>query len=279
MSAKLPKLVSGSLQDWCVWDGRNALEIPYAAVEQLKTKLSPDGKRFAACATGVNWSNSESRTFSMQALMAKQPLPAPTEAGQTASYHALKSGTAVSVTAAAVSAPAVKKASAAPAPQSGGTSMTDSQLIANAMSAAPRELALAASIVAVGADGKTRTLRQGSNGFTCMPGGAANSAADPLCMDENARAWMQAYLAHEPPPSGKLGLVYRLAGDSASNSDPYAPGPSADNHWTRSGPHLMIVGAEPSFYDQYPKSGDAHPSSPYVRWAGTPYQHLVAPIK
>ena len=280
MSAKLPKLESGSLQDWCVWDGRNSLEIPYAAITQFKTKLSPDGKRFAACATGVNWSNSESRTLSMQALMAKQPLPAPTESGQTASYHALKSGAAVSVTAAAVSAPAVKKTpSDVPAPQSGGSSMTDSQLIANAMSAAPRELALAASVVAIGTDGAARTLRQGSNGFICMPGGAENSTANPMCMDRNAREWIQAYLSHGTPPSGKMGLVYMLAGDAASTTDPYARGPSADNHWTRSGPHLMIVGADASFYDQYPRSADPRTSGPYVRWAGTPYQHLVAPIK
>jgi hypothetical protein len=41
----------------------------------------------------------------------------------------------------------------------------------------------------------------------------------------------------------------------------------------------MIVGADARFYDQYPKSADPRTSSPYVRWAGTPYQHLVAPIK
>ena len=41
----------------------------------------------------------------------------------------------------------------------------------------------------------------------------------------------------------------------------------------------MIVGAAPEFYDQYPKSADPDTASPYVMWAGTPYQHLMVPVK
>jgi hypothetical protein len=41
----------------------------------------------------------------------------------------------------------------------------------------------------------------------------------------------------------------------------------------------MVVGAEASFYDAYPKSADPDTSVPYVMWAGTPYQHLMAPVK
>jgi len=32
------------------------------------------------------------------------------------------------------------------------------------------------------------------------------------------------------------------------------------------------------FYDTYPKSADPDTKTPYVMWAGTPYQHLMAPI-
>jgi hypothetical protein len=41
----------------------------------------------------------------------------------------------------------------------------------------------------------------------------------------------------------------------------------------------MIVGADASFYDSYPKGADPDTKSPYVMWAGTPYQHLMAPIR
>jgi hypothetical protein len=29
----------------------------------------------------------------------------------------------------------------------------------------------------------------------------------------------------------------------------------------------------------YPKSADPDTSNPYVMWAGTPYQHLMIPVK
>lgn len=75
--------------------------------------------------------------------------------------------------------------------------------------------------------GGMRTLRKGTNGFTCMPD---------------------------------------------------ATKPSAANHWIKTGPHIMIVGADTGFYDSYPKNADPNTKSPYMMWAGTPYQHLMAPI-
>jgi hypothetical protein len=41
----------------------------------------------------------------------------------------------------------------------------------------------------------------------------------------------------------------------------------------------MIVGADQDFYDAYPKDADPDTSVPYVMWPGTPYQHLMAPVK
>jgi hypothetical protein len=74
--------------------------------------------------------------------------------------------------------------------------------------------------------------------------------------------------------------MYMLAGGTdASNTDAYATSPTANNHWIKTGPHVVIVGADPAFYDAYPKSADPDTSVPYVMWAGTPYQHLMAPVK
>ena len=46
---------------------------------------------------------------------------------------------------------------------------TDAELIASAMSAAPLTISKDATVVAVGSDGKLRTLRQGQGAFTCVP--------------------------------------------------------------------------------------------------------------
>jgi hypothetical protein len=157
---------------------------------------------------------------------------------------------------------------------------SDKQLIKSAMSAAPAKVAKGATIVVMEEDGKMRTLREGTNGFTCMPDNPATPGPDPMCMDKNSMEWVQAWVAHTVPAQGKVGFMYMLAGGTdASNVDPYATKPSAENHWIKTGPHVMIVGADASFYDTYPKSADPDTAAPYVMWAGTPYQHLMAPIK
>lgn len=160
------------------------------------------------------------------------------------------------------------------------SSPTDAQLIASAMRAAPPGVAKGATIIAMDADGTMRTLREGSNGYTCMPDNPTTPGPDPMCMDKNALEWAQAWMAHKPPPMGKIGVMYMLQGGTdASNTDPYAKKPLPSNHWVKTGPHFMIVGADASFYDMYPKSPDPDTSMPYVMWAGTPYQHLMAPVK
>jgi hypothetical protein len=74
--------------------------------------------------------------------------------------------------------------------------------------------------------------------------------------------------------------MYMLAGGTdASNTDPFSKTPSAKDHWIKTGPHLMIAGADAAFYDAYPKNADPDTSRPYVMWAGTPYQHLMVPVK
>ena len=74
-------------------------------------------------------------------------------------------------------------------------------------------------------------------------------------------------------PNRIEGIVHQAKAGPASTK------PTATNHWIKTGPHVMVVGADPSFYDAYPKSADPDTSVPYVMWAGTPYQHLMAPVK
>lgn len=160
------------------------------------------------------------------------------------------------------------------------TTAGDGAMIKSAMSAAPPKVGAGATIVAPEKDGKMRTLREGNNGFTCMPDNPTTPGKDPMCMDKTSMEWVNAWMAHKPPPSGKVGLMYMLEGGTdASNTDPYATKPDATNHWIKTGPHVMIVGADPEFYSTYPKDATPDTSVPYVMWAGTPYQHLMVPIR
>lgn len=171
---------------------------------------------------------------------------------------------------------AVAADAAKPAPPK----MTDQQLIDSALSAAPAGLRHEAGVMVADDKGAMRTLREGKNGFVCMPDAPTTPGPDPMCMDKASMEFVHAMLTKSAPPSGKVGLMYMLAGGTdASNTDPYADKPTKMNHWIKTGPHLMIAGADAAFYDAYPKSADPDTSRPYVMWAGTPYQHLMVPVK
>ena len=157
---------------------------------------------------------------------------------------------------------------------------SDAALIKSALSAAPAGVGTHATIVAMDDKGGMRTLRAGDNGFTCLPDNPATPGPDPMCVDQASMTWMHALMTHAAPPPGKVGLMYMLAGGTdASNTDPYSQKPSKADHWIKTGPHVMIAGADSAFYDAYPKNADPDTSKPYVMWAGTPYQHLMVPVK
>jgi hypothetical protein len=158
--------------------------------------------------------------------------------------------------------------------------MSDERMIKSAMTAAPAKVAQGATIVAMNPDGTMRTVRTGTNGFTCMADNPATPGPDPMCMDKNAMQWVHAWVGRKTPDKGKIGFMYMLSGGTdASNTEPYAEKPEPGNHWVETGPHVMIVGADQSYYDLYPKSADPDTSAPYVMWPGTAYQHLMIPVK
>jgi hypothetical protein len=169
--------------------------------------------------------------------------------------------------------PAQTKTKSASAAKSGPT---DQQLIRKAESGGPAAIAKEATVVAMGDDMKMRTLKKGTNGFTCM---VAGPWPDAMCADENAMAWFDAYMNKKDPPKDKVGFVYMLSGDrGASNTDPYATKADPSNNWVITGPHVMIVGAK-GMTAGYPRDAKADPTKPYVMWAGTPYEHLMLPVK
>src|SRR5437868_4595117 len=100
---------------------------------------------------------------------------------------------------------------------------TDAAKIANAMSAAPAALSRNSSVAEMNEDGSIKELRQGTNGWTCVPDDPSTPGNDPMCLDPNAMEWLHAYMKKEPPPE-KVGFIYMLQGGwDFSNLDPMRP--------------------------------------------------------
>ena len=154
---------------------------------------------------------------------------------------------------------------------------TDKEKIANAMSAAPKAVAQDATIVDFDEKGTMKVLREGKGTFTCMPDDPRTPGNDPMCLDKAGMEWAHAWMTKTNPPPG-AGFGYMLMGGSdASNDDPYATKPAAGKKWVDTGAHIMIFNPGP-MVDAYPKSAE-NPHKPYVMWPGTPYQHLMIPVK
>jgi hypothetical protein len=149
---------------------------------------------------------------------------------------------------------------------------------ASAQSAAPASISAGATIVRVAADGTMQEIRKGTNGWTCMPDAPTTPGPDPMCFDANAAKWVDAWVHHKPPPDGIAGVMYMLEGGTdASNTDPYATQPTAENNWVKTGPHIMVVGSK-EILAGHPSGATPDTSVPYVMWTGTPYAHLMIPV-
>lgn len=151
--------------------------------------------------------------------------------------------------------------------------------VANALSAAPAAVARNAAVMDWPAEegGEMRMLRDGSNGFTCIPNDPMTPTNDPQCVNEGGMAWMDAWMMKTKPMLTSPGMAYVLRGCTvASNTDPFAMEPAAGKKWVETGPHVMVFPTaklDRKAYGTNPKAG-----LPYIRWAGTPYEHLVVPV-
>jgi hypothetical protein len=156
---------------------------------------------------------------------------------------------------------------------------SDEEIIKSAMSAAPEAVTKDAAVYDVGADGKMRTVREGTNGWWCMGDSPATPGPDPMCGDANSMEWAMAWIGKTEPPKGKVGFMYMLGGGTdASNTDPYATGPTEGNDWIKTGPHVMIVNAG-DMMSGYPTDPKPNTAAPFVMWHGTPYAHLMIPVQ
>jgi hypothetical protein len=149
-------------------------------------------------------------------------------------------------------------------------------LIQDALRAAPPAVASTATVM----DWDHKILKQGSGAYACMPSDPdtrAKGGYDPMCLDQPWMAWVDAYVGKKPFKTDRTGVAYMLAGDTgASNIDPYAKGPTADNQWVAEGPHIMLLLPNPAQLEGL--STDPNSGGAYVMWKGTPYAHVMVPV-
>ena len=144
--------------------------------------------------------------------------------------------------------------------------------IENALSAAPSSIAEDATVLdwAFDEEGKFVVLREGRNGWSCLPG-----SPKPMCLDEVFMEWLYAVMGGQELTVTTPGFAYMLQGGEAlSNSNPAAMEP-ADDHWMTASPYMMVL--LPGEVDI--SAFNANPENPlFIMYAGTPYQHLMVPI-
>ena len=153
--------------------------------------------------------------------------------------------------------------------------------------AAPSYIAKDATVL----NEKMEMLREGTNGWTCLPvnprgmsdpenGWKDAHEAMPLCGDAEVFKWISAYLSDEVPDMDYDGYAWMLHGDMGEdNSTPkiMSKDDAKEGHWIESGPHLMRMPKDPSSLDGM--TTDFNSGAPYVMFSGTPYAHVMYPIQ
>jgi hypothetical protein len=147
---------------------------------------------------------------------------------------------------------------------------TTQDKIARAMSAGPDNISESARISDTDAQGNRVILRDGSNGFTCMPGNPNVVGEPPMCVDAASMQWFADAKAHKPKPTNTTpGITYMLAGATQrSDSDPH----DTTSMPIEVGPHWMIMWPFDPKTTGLPTTHRA--TGAYIMWAGSPYAHV-----
>jgi hypothetical protein len=143
--------------------------------------------------------------------------------------------------------------------------------IARAMRAGPSEITKNATVAEMDQHGNMTTiLRQGTNGWICVPGDENKVGDPPMCVDELGMQWFKDAFAHKPQPTNKApGLCYMLCGatqhsntDALDTTSPAIP----------IGPHWMILWPFDASHCGLPTT--VRDAGAWIMFAGTPYAYL-----
>ncbi len=156
---------------------------------------------------------------------------------------------------------------------------SNQEIMEIAMLAAPENVSGKATIMA--ADGAI--LKEGTNGWVCMPGSPPNENVNPMCVDPAWQNWLQEYMKavngevyEYDSESASFGVSYMLVGDIAvDNNEPFNQDQSK-GVWVAERPHLMLL-LPASMMKDLPT--DPYAGGPYVMWEGNDFVHVMVPLE
>ena len=156
---------------------------------------------------------------------------------------------------------------------------SNQEIMEIAMLAAPENVSGNATIMA--ADGAI--LKEGTNGWVCMPGSPPNENVNPMCVDPAWQNWLQEYMKavngevyEYDSESASFGVSYMLVGDIAvDNNEPFNQDQSK-GVWVAERPHLMLL-LPASMMKDLPT--DPYAGGPYVMWEGNDFVHVMVPLE
>jgi len=186
-------------------------------------------------------------------------------------------------------------------PAGAGDDAWKSNAISDALLAAPPSVTNDATIYGWSPDGEMILARYGAGPYTCVGSGSfslrigkpALPYPDPMCMDQNAWAFMKAVFSEKNPAHPEHpyptapGLVWMLAGMSVAKGGIAvgasevavleASGGNADAKVFQMTPHVMIMPAPFNENGAGMKTAYDldHPLRPWIMAAGTPIEHLM----
>jgi hypothetical protein len=143
--------------------------------------------------------------------------------------------------------------------------------IARAMRAGPPQITKDATIAEIDNLGNVATiLRQGTNGWVCVPGNENLISDPPMCVDQLGMQWFKDVRAHRTRPSITApGLCYMLCGATQhSNTDPM----DGTSPAIPIGPHWMVLWPFDAAHCGLPT--DVRDAGAWIMFAGTPYAYL-----
>ena len=136
--------------------------------------------------------------------------------------------------------------------------------IARAIAAGPKHVTDSARIEGSDAQGKKIVLREGNNGFRCLPGNPTVVGRPASCSNHAAQQWSADLAAGKPAPTNAVaGIIYMQSGATERG---------ASGATVQVGPQWMII------WPFDPKasglSATKKDTGAYILWPGTPYAHL-----
>ncbi len=145
-------------------------------------------------------------------------------------------------------------------------------------------------------------LREGTNGWTAMPGNPRGMSdpengwkdpheAMPMVADAEGMKWAMAYMGGTKPQLDRDGWMYMLHGDMGEDNsvgmrmsidgdgqiEIKTKETAEEGQWIVSGSHLMLMPKDPASLKGL--TTDFNSGGPYIMFQGTGYDHVMIPVE